>query len=204
MSKLLCLIGVMGSGKDYRAKQFIKDSETFGYSMVHVNFADELREMMWDLLNWKPKNDEEYEYFKKGSIVDLGYAERLFDPYVYSISLTGRQLLQRMGTEVIRKRDPYFFVNQWKNKVDSLLCENKNVVCSDLRFINELKAAFNVAGNTKTKKEFIFCNYISDRYDATNTHESEQLAQRILSDNYKDGELIDISYLLSLVSKNKG
>lgn len=177
MAKLVCMIGVIGSGKDYRAKKLVEQ----GY--VQVNFADPLRELMWDIEGWRPENDAEYEVFKQA----VSYCPEL------GRGVTGREKLQNLG-QAMRKRDNDYWCDQWRK---ALITTYKNVVCSDLRFRNEFLQAYWF--QDRRDVEFVFCDYRSDRYEPDNEHESERLAQRILKDGYKDGDILPVDYLKSLL-----
>lgn len=191
MNKLICYVGCIGGGKDYQAKKYIAEHP----KTKHINFADELREMSWDILGWRPNTNEEYEDFKKLSLISNEEVSR--------IEFTGREYLQRLGTEALRKRDPNFWVKCWVNKVQEALNNGYDVVCSDCRFENELRFAIgiNYSANLHTPASpyFVFCNYISDRYDCTNEHESEKLAQQFLRDGFQDQQSIDIDYIRNMM-----
>ena len=164
--------GVMGSGKGYKCQQLI-DNE--GY--VQIDFDDGLREMVWKMLDWQPKNAEEYDLFKKGLFFVPSYGK-----------LNGRLLLQRIGA-TMRELDPDFWVKQWKKSVDRALAMGYNkICCSDCRYDNEVKMIKSYNWQAKTTVEF--CDYHSDRYNAESTHESEAMAIRLLKEGYKDGDLI--------------
>lgn len=199
MPKLVCMIGVIGAGKDYRAKQLVKQ----GYAQI--NFADTLRELAWEILGFVP---EDYERFKKQEFII--YSEKRSERVTFTHIRDGRSMLQNLGT-AMRKREPEFFSYGWFDKVFDLLSDYKNVVCSDLRHINELKTALDVdqevfgVGKDEIQfladVEFVFCDYRSDRYEPDNAHESEHLAQRILKDGHKDGDILTVEYLKSLLKK---
>lgn len=184
MNKVICFIGCIGGGKDYQAKEYIKKHP----QTKHINFADELREMAWDILGCKPFYGNQYDAFKKTHFRDCGDTEA-------EISFTGREFLQRLGTEALRKRDPNFWVKCWINKVQEALNGGFDVVCSDCRFENELRFALglNYAANLHNpcETQFVFCDYHSDRYDSLNAHESEKLAQTIK----KSGEFDDLQII---------
>mgnify|MGYP000904266201 CR=1 FL=1 len=183
MPEFVCFVGCMGSGKDYQSKLLINK----GY--VLVNIGDSLREMAWDVLGWRPANDNEYEDFKKCVVVPEGG---------FFKQISGRQFLQNLGTQAIRKRFPDFWTELWKKRVIEQLENGKNVVCSDIRFIKEITAAKSICAGAK----IIFCNYISDRYNCTDNHESEKLAQIILKDGFKDGDLIPDGYINNLLKNS--
>ncbi|OGH99218.1 MAG: hypothetical protein A2104_00320 [Candidatus Melainabacteria bacterium GWF2_32_7] len=181
MPDLVCFIGCMGSGKDYQSRLLIEN----GFKLI--NIGDSLREMAWDILGWKPNNDEEYEEFKKKNLISC---EGLIHQ-----ELSGRQFLQNLGTQAIRKRFPDFWIELWKNKVSEELSRGSNVVCSDIRFLKEVEVAINILSNAK----IIFCNYKSERYNCTDKHESEQLAQKVLSDGFNDLDLVSHQYIKALL-----
>jgi hypothetical protein len=173
---LKCFIGIKGSGKGYQCNILKKQ----GY--IQIDFADELKAMCWDILGWTPENDKEYEDFKLGKIYIDGFG------YV-----NGRKFLQNLGTEAIRKRDPEFWCWEWNKKVEKYFY-NTNICCSDLRFLNELKMA------RYFDAEFYFVNYKSERYDCTDTHESERLAQFLLAHNFAHMQRItqpNIEYVIN-------
>lgn len=175
MSNVTCFIGVLGSGKDHQSRKLVKE----GY--VQINFADELREMAWSILGWRPENDLEYDWFKKGQIYVPNYGE-----------INGRIFLQNIGS-TMRKKDINYWVKCWIDKASLEVNKGNKVCCSDCRFLNEIRYALRLGSN------FIFCNYKSSRYDDKNTHESEHLAQRFLKEGFKDLQEIEKSYLMEIL-----
>lgn len=189
MSKIVCFLGVLGSGKDYQSKKLVSE----GY--VQINFADELRAVSWEILGWSPKNDEEYDQFKKGliEIPNNGF-------------VNGRVFLQNVGS-TMRKRNRNYWAECWQIKVQEAIENGKNICVSDCRFPNEIQHALEFVRNNRWNKlyhicnevEFIFCNYVSSRYDAINAHESEHLAQRLLNEGCKDLQVLDKRYVKGLL-----
>ena len=59
MKEIICNVGVVGSGKDFHAKR-LKNYLNY----YHINFADAIRNATWELINWKPTDNIEYERFK--------------------------------------------------------------------------------------------------------------------------------------------
>ena len=166
--RLVSYLGVLGGGKDFSANKLVKE----GY--IKVAFAD--------------------DWFKKLSIgmrpeisisSDRNLKSSYAPPYPFNKELTGRQFLQNLGTEGIRKRDPDFWARITKQKIQKLLDEGKKVVTTGSRFLNEVKVLSELGA------QFIFCNYKSDRYDDKNTHESEALAQSLLKRGYKDQDIVE-------------
>lgn len=172
--KIYAFIGVIGSGKDYYATHRLEELNRLGYKGIHINFADAVRKMVWKIFGFEPKDNKEYELFKKTSIeVNLNREE---NPVI-----TGREFMQKLGTDCIRTSNPDFWANEWKKKIDEISYNYDFVVVSDCRFENEAKI---IMENFDSK--FIFCNYNSERYEL-NDHESEIFAQDFLEyDDYTD------------------
>lgn len=159
--KVTVFMGVIGSGKDYQSQLAVDDGAE------HLAFADGVRDDVWAILGWKPLNDTEYVAFKK-----------LVFTNVDGSTFTGRDILQRYGTDVRRHE----YSDVWcKRLVDSMqdLEKDSRVVISDCRFTNEVEYLKSLK-YMDIEVEFVFCNYISDRYDDTDPHESERLAQHLL------------------------
>lgn len=170
--KIYGFIGVMGSGKGYKCNKLVEEQD-----FIQIDFADCLRGMAWKMLDWTPKNPEEYDLFKKGKI-KLPY-------YGY---INGRVMLQGLGS-AMRDTDKDFWAKQWKRTVENAISMGyKNICCSDIRYDNEVQMIKSFSGKAEIKIEF--CDYHSDRYDNTSKHESEKLAQDLLSKGYKDGDLL--------------
>ena len=163
-------VGPLGSGKDYRASKLAKH----GY--IKVALADSLRQSAWQILNWKPKNPEEYDLFKKSQIDIEGFGK-----------VDGRLFLQKLG-EGLREYDEDFWIKKWKNAIENLTKQGySKFCCTDIRYPNELEA-LKYFSNAET--HCIFCDYHSERYDADNKHISEQMAQDFIKKGYKDGDRI--------------
>lgn len=171
MKKIKCFVGVIGSGKDYQCQQLIKD----GYTQIA--FADTLRELTWKIFKWEPKSPEDYEDFKSTLFTAAGYP-----------SISGREFLQRLGTDARKLIDE----NIWVTSINKRISESRsNKICiSDMRFRNE----FNYITNFSPAKydiEIVFTNYKSPRYNSTDSHDSEKMAQEFLTDKgYIDLETI--------------
>ena len=185
--RLVTYLGVQGGGKDFSANKLVQQ----GY--VKVAFADALREMAWDVLGWTPDIedfDRQYNWFKKLPLNDIYRIDAEDDEFLLkklneakgnSYCISGRQFLQNLGVAV-RSRDPDFWVKVAVSKIQKILEKGGRVVVTDARFDNEIQSLKSLGS------KFIFCDYRSSRYNATDTHESEALAQRLLAEGYKDGQ----------------
>lgn len=186
MVTLTCFIGVIGAGKDYQAKKLVTEQ---GYKQINV--ADTLRDMTWEILNWTPDTTEEYESFKSNGITYF---------------LTGREFLQNLGT-ALKTRHKSYWAKLWSATVVKELNKGNNICCSDIRYIDELDEALKLNGSyipaldDFVNVQFIFCDYRSDRYNNTDTHISERLAQLCLSLGFVDGRLLSSDDLYILRQK---
>jgi len=186
--KIVAHVGVIGSGKNYKSEKLIKEQGFAG-----IDFKDALLDHVSDLVGYDVRED--YEYFKDA----IAGVRKHGNPYYQTIVvreaakdliaacpgvMTGRMLLQRMGTEVMRKRNPQYWIDQFFAKVTALPMTTPGVACSDCRFPNELTALLMV--NTHV----VFCDYRSARYDAKSPHSSEWMAQAFLKIGLKDGDVI--------------
>ena len=182
MPKITGFIGVVGSGKTYRRDAL----RTKGF--IAIDFKDALIDMVEDLVGFPIRND--YEGFKERIIgMPNAYIDMLDQ---CPEAMTGRRLLQRLGTEVMRKRDPNYWVNAWTKRANDAVNGGKSVVVADVRFQNEIDAIEDLGKKLGVEPNIVFCDYRSDRYDATSTHPSEALAQDLLQKGYKDGDEITL------------
>lgn len=177
-------IGVIGSGKDYHAEQLAESGA------LRVDFKDGLLDMASDIAGYNVRED--YEWFKENIVGVKRPPNRFQEAFIYTDKrqifvenpelMTGRRLLQRLGTDTMRKRDEDYWVNQFISAVGF----HENVVNADCRFRNEVNIIYKLDPQAK----FIFCDYRSSRYDPTSTHPSEHLAQCLLEQGLKDGDAI--------------
>ena len=203
-------MGVIGSGKDYQAKLHLQQDPA---NWVQIDFKDALIDMCEDLIGFPIRG--RYEEFKEYIVgfqhpsVDLaGILQRdtlsVFNKQCvkdYPQAMTGRRLLQRMGTDVMRKRDPDYWATAWGQSAIAALKAGKNVSCGDCRFLNEMQIVEMISAEMNIPATITFCDYHSKRYDANAVHESERLAQWILKAGWKD--LQPITYAEALDASEK-
>lgn len=194
-------MGVIGSGKNYQQQKLVTEQ---GY--VALDFKDELLDMCSDLVGYDVRKD--YDWFKENIIgirkpKEGSYNEVVTGEILSKVNeeiklfpelMTGRRLLQRMGTEVMRKRDPDYWVKAWRRRAEELLKQHKNIAVADVRFQNEIEAirSFGLQSFAPINTKIIFCDYYSERYCSTSTHPSEALAQQLKKDHLKDGDEVKL------------
>jgi hypothetical protein len=172
--KVVILTGVIGGGKTHKQRELVEQ----GY--IPINFADALKDIASHIL----KKNAHGEDFKDE---------------------VGREFLQRLGF-AIRGVFKNFFVGAVQEKIKNLPPDAK-IVIADARYENELSGIFNLQQDSVIIAkgglliEVALCNYKSDRYDATNTHDSEKLAQRIVKEFPTcDYAVLDNAYVKRLCS----
>lgn len=176
-------IGVIGSGKDYIAKQECD---------IQLAFADQLRDDVWKMIDWKPKTPEEYDMFKRSTFSAFN---RIGNSNALLPLFTGRDLLQRYGTEVRRSEDEKHWCDCLIRRLEVLSSTNNgnSIGITDCRFANEVSALIKFAKRANklehdVQLEFIHTDFKSDRYNYTTEHESEKLAQQFVGKVFAEGE----------------
>jgi hypothetical protein len=136
MAKIIAICGFIGSGKDT-----VADYLTNLHQFQRESFANSLKDAVsavfgWDrdLLEGRTKQSREWR-----ETVDEFWAKRLKIP-----KLTPRYILQYWGTEVVRKG---FHDDMWVASLENRLRKTPNdIVVTDCRFPNEIKAIRNAGG----------------------------------------------------------
>lgn len=194
MAEIIGHVGVIGSGKNYCQDLLVKKG------FIALDFKYELIAMVSDLVGYNISED--YEYFKS-HIVGVRRPQNPAEDQIYNQmsstiiancpeAMTGRRLLQRMGTETMRARDPDFWVKAWTKKAREYLTGGFSVAVADVRFQNEIQAILGLAKELGISHKIMFCDFRSDRYDPTSAHLSEAIAQEFLKAGYQDGQEIAI------------
>jgi hypothetical protein len=133
---IIGVCGFIGCGKDTVADYLVNFHE-----YRRESFADSLKDSVaavfgWDRTMLEGRTKESREWREQ---VDKWWAERLDMP-----TLTPRWVLQYWGTEVCRKT---FHDDIWIASIENKLRQSKdNIVISDVRFPNEIKAIKNLGG----------------------------------------------------------
>ena len=148
--EIIELCGKAGVGKDTFGQELIKQLEAQGKKCVHIAFADYLKFLCKQYFGWDGNKDEK-----------------------------GRELLQRMGTDVFRKTDENFWVNVVANLLRIYNINNlfDFAIITDARFPNEingLRDALAGEENVDVKAyRIIRNNFVSRLSDEAQQHSSE-------------------------------
>ena len=133
---IIGFVGFIGSGKDTAADYLVN---FHGYR--RDSFANTLKDAVscvfgWDRTLLEGRTTEAREWREQ---VDTWWAERLDMPH-----LTPRWVLQYWGTDVLRKG---FHDDIWIASLENKMRKTTdNIVISDVRFPNEIKAIHNAGG----------------------------------------------------------
>jgi hypothetical protein len=133
---IIGFVGFIGSGKDTAADYLVNFHE-----FRRDSFANTLKDAVANVFGWdrtllEGRTKEAREWREQ---VDTWWAERLGIPY-----LTPRWILQYWGTEVCRQG---FHDDIWIASLENKMRKTgDNIVISDVRFPNEIKAIHNAGG----------------------------------------------------------
>ena len=132
---IIGLLGRMSSGKDTVAQELVNT-----YSFRQDSYASTLKDMTAILFNWDRAmlSGDTLDGREAREVVDEWWAEKLGIP-----NFTPRLALQLIGTDVFRDS---FHTDIWMLSTMARYNDNENVVISDCRFPNEVKAIRDVAG----------------------------------------------------------
>ena len=142
-TKFILISGKAQNGKDTSAEIFYNELTNNGHKVLITHYADLLKWMCQSYFNWNGSKDE-----------------------------AGRSLLQRVGTDVIRAKDPYFWVNWVINLIKLFPNDWDYVIIPDCRFPNEIEAVKNNFKNTKHIR-VIRQNFVSPLTAEQQNHKSE-------------------------------
>ena len=162
MKKIVAFCGVIGSGKDHNANNYVSN----GY--IHINFAEPLKQIIFQTLKIKINNHNVYELFK----------DNYWNPVTKIFpSFNGRQFLQ-LGNVARQILGENVWVDAWEKSIKN----ESEIVVSDCRYLNEAKKIVSLGG------EIYFCNYKSIKYNSKTNFESEKMAQDLIKQGFNDGD----------------
>lgn len=169
--------GFIGSGKDTVADYLVNFHE-----FRRESFANTLKDAVsaifgWDRTLLEGRTKEAREWREQ---VDHWWADRLSMP-----TLTPRWVLQYWGTEVCRRT---FHDDIWIASLENKLRKSKdNIIISDVRFPNEVKAIKNLGGKIIWVKRGNLPIWYQDAVDAANgskTAQANLIKQKIHSSEW--------------------
>lgn len=109
IKSVICISGKARNGKDTVAQMMKIHLECKGYSVLVIHYADLLKWLCKQYFGWDGNKDE-----------------------------AGRYLLQHVGTDIVRKQNPDFWVNFVISFVSLFKDEWDYIIIPDCRFPNEI------------------------------------------------------------------
>jgi len=141
--KIICISGKAQHGKDTTAKILKARLEANGNTVLIAHFADTLKFVCKTFFDWDGEKDD-----------------------------AGRTLLQYVGTDVVRKRRPGFWVDFMFNILDLFKDSWDYVILPDCRYPNEITRMLVVA-ETVWHVRVVRPNFASPLTSEQQAHESE-------------------------------
>lgn len=167
--KIITISGYAGSGKDTVASIIKGQLEADGHSVLVMHYADLLKYICKTFFGWDGIKDER-----------------------------GRTILQYVGTDIIRKQNPDYWVNFISNLLIMFPEEWEYVLIPDCRFPNEISVLKNDGHNVLT------IHVIRDGLKSTLTKEQQQHVSETALDDYdfdyyihNGGSIIDLKQMIS-------
>lgn len=161
--EVICISGQMQSGKDTVAMLMKTELEAKGKKVLITHYADLLKYICSSFLEWNGVKDVE-----------------------------GRSLLQYVGTDIIRKQNPSYWVDFITSILDFFPDKWDVVIIPDARFPNEVNLL-------KQKYNTTHCHIVRDNYEIIYTdhqhqHSSETSMEGVTPDCcvYNQGTLEDL------------
>ena len=176
---VILLSGKSGSGKDFVANIMKEKLEQKGNKVLVTHYADLLKYILKTFFNWDGQKDEH-----------------------------GRHLLQYVGTDVIRRQNPNYWVDFVKDIIIMFSNNWDYILIPDARFPNEITRMF--CSNFRTISIRITrLNYISKLTDEQQQHESETALDSYSFDYYMtndgtlDGVTKEVDNFIKVIDWNK-
>ena len=152
MTQFICISGQAQHGKDTSAQMLKEELTNRGYSVLVIHYADLLKFICKNFFGWNGEKDER-----------------------------GRSLLQYVGTECVRKKDPDYWVDFVANLVRMFPNKWDFVIVSDVRFPNELSRIAD-AGFPATHVRIVRPGFDNQLTDAQKKHKSETALNGVAPD----------------------
>lgn len=164
MSKVICISGHAQNGKDTTASILKNVLEKDNKSAIIMHYADLLKYICKQYFGWDGIKDE-----------------------------NGRTILQHIGTDIIRKKEPDYWVNFIKSFINLFYEEFDYFIIADARFPNEIDLIKRDFDTTHIK--VIRENFKSPLSEEQQKHISETALNNYVADLYiyNNGSISDLA-----------
>lgn len=181
--EIIGLIGVIGSGKTYLSNTYKNE----GYK--ELSYAESSKELLWEILEWKPVSQEEENKFKdRYKIVIQGEND--------SYNISGRNIIINFSEKIKQSVSKTIWSDLLITKIKKGIINDYNkFIISDIRFSYEASAIKNfcdyrrIDHRDQVDFKFIFCNYKSNRYSILD-NKNEHLAQGLIKKGYDHLDIV--------------
>lgn len=179
--KVILVAGVIGSGKDHFADEYIKSHPEEDVKVIR--FAEPLREIIEDMY---------------GVVGDLAYTQWKSVP-------ANRKFMVDLAHAIKKSFGEDFFVRNLIEKYNLELAVwfPTTFIIPDFRFPYEITSLIRRTLLSDNWVSVVFCNFHSHRYEIREDQESERMAIW-LKDKLNDGDTIIGGDFLKLISKYEG
>lgn len=184
------LIGVIGSGKDYLSNTYLDKG------FKRLAFADSSKDLLWEVLQWKPISEKEEIDFKDSYKLYIDNNKNDFH------RISGRELIISFSEKLKENFGKDIWIDNLIMKIKKgIVKEYNKFIITDVRFVDEVYKIKDFCSyrekeyKDKVNLKFVFCNYNSDRYSIIN-NPSEFLAQSLIKKGYEHLSVIPIEELL--------
>jgi hypothetical protein len=143
MSRIVLFAGDAQHGKTYAAKMLQEKLNSDNKTSLIINFADLLKFIAKTYFGWNGEKDK-----------------------------TGRELLQQLGTNVVRKRNPKFWVGFIINFIEVFSDDFDYFLISDFRFPDE-HSCFDYLGKEVLSVKVVRTDFENELTDEQRNHPSE-------------------------------
>lgn len=168
--KIILLMGVIGSGKDYYAEQYITQHPK---EVVLIRkFATPLKLLVNATVSENLLDLETYEQWK----LHLPNREKLVKLAIELKDLFHKRILTQATINLL-KQDLEDF-DYWQ--------PNLTIIFTDCRLLHEIEEIHKLAEDLQASFEIILCNYKSTRYQIIPFHPTEKFAIKLLDDFKND------------------
>ena len=150
--KIICISGRARHGKDTTASFLKEELETQGYKVLITHYADLLKYICKTFFNWDGVKDDK-----------------------------GRTLLQYVATDIVRAKEPNYWVNFLIGIFKLFESEWDYVLIADVRFPNEISALKDSGFNVSVVK-IVRSNFNDGLTEAQRNHKSELSVDKIHPD----------------------
>ena len=150
MTKLILISGKAEHGKTLTANIIKGRLENYGKRVTLLPFASYLKFICKEHFGWNGKKD-----------------------------LRGREILQRVGTDIVRKRNPDFWVKSVADFIETFSDDFDFIICDDVRFPNEIEYFRDVA-----IVDFLSVRIYRNNYQNSLTEDQRKHASETSLDNF--------------------